>query len=191
MLTCVVARPSHSTLTGIPPHVTYAPAADYFGPDSFIFVAQDGSVSSNTATVSIMVTKGSYAPVAQSQSAMTLENAALPVTLAATQTNNDPLTYTVTTQPLNGTLSGTAPNLIYTPATNYLGPDSFTFIANDGSVSSNSAIVSITVATVVSQNQSVATVKNTALSATLVATAVNNSPLTYIVEQPAAGHMEH
>jgi hypothetical protein len=55
------------------------------------------------------------------------------------------LTYTVVTNPAHGTLTGTAPNLTYTPTTGYTGADSFTFKANDGKVDSNVATVSITV----------------------------------------------
>ena len=55
------------------------------------------------------------------------------------------LTYAIVTGPAHGTLTGTAPNLTYTPAANYNGPDSFTFKANDGSADSNVATVSITV----------------------------------------------
>ncbi|MEZ6112425.1 MAG: Ig-like domain-containing protein [Pirellulaceae bacterium] len=36
-------------------------------------------------------------------------------------------TFTVLTQPANGTLTSTAPNLTYTPNANHTGPDSFTF----------------------------------------------------------------
>ncbi len=42
-------------------------------------------------------------------------------------------------------MTGTAPNLTYNPDTNYVGPDSFTFKANDGTIDSNIATVSITV----------------------------------------------
>ena len=45
-------------------------------------------------------------------------------------------------------LSGTAPDLTYTPDPDYHGPDSFTFVANDGTVDSAAATVSITVAPV-------------------------------------------
>ena len=45
-------------------------------------------------------------------------------------------------------MSGTAPNLTYTPDANYNGPDSFTFKANDGTEDSNTATVSITVTAV-------------------------------------------
>ena len=59
--------------------------------------------------------------------------------------DGDPLTFSVVTSPTHGALSGTAPNLTYTPAADYNGPDSFTFKANDGTVDSNIATISITV----------------------------------------------
>ncbi len=85
--------PGHGTLSGTAPNLTYTPAPNYFGSDSFTFTANDGGVVSNTATVSITVTKVNYPPVAASQSVTTNENAAVAITLVATQTNNDPLTY--------------------------------------------------------------------------------------------------
>ena len=51
---------------------------------------------------------------------------------SATDADGDTLTYSVSTGPSHGTLSGTAPYLTYTPAANYNGSDSFTFKANDG-----------------------------------------------------------
>ena len=58
------------------------------------------------------------------------------------------LTFSIVTPPAHGTLTGTLPNVTYTPAANYNGPDSFTFRASDGSLVSNTATVSITVAPV-------------------------------------------
>ncbi|MGA3008599.1 MAG: chitobiase/beta-hexosaminidase C-terminal domain-containing protein, partial [Opitutaceae bacterium] len=93
------------------------------------------------------LTSGNYTfpPVAASRSALVAENEPMAITLAATQANNDPLVFTVTGQPAQGTLSGTAPNLTYTPAVNYVGTDSFTFTVNDNGLVSNTATVSITV----------------------------------------------
>ena len=48
----------------------------------------------------------------------------------------------------NGSLSGSAPDLTYTPEANYNGSDSFTFKASDGTADSNTATVSITVTAV-------------------------------------------
>ena len=84
-------------------------------------------------------------PVANNQAVTTNKNTAKSITLTATDPNNDPLIYSIVTQPTHGTLTGTAPNLTYNPDTNYVGPDSFTFKANDGTIDSNIATVSITV----------------------------------------------
>ncbi len=85
------------------------------------------------------------APVANSQSVTTGENTAVVVTLTATDADGDALSYAVVSNPANGALSGTAPDLLYTPNLNFSGADSFTFKANDGQADSNIATVSITV----------------------------------------------
>jgi hypothetical protein len=84
-------------------------------------------------------------PYAASQSITTDEDTPVRVTLGATDDNGAALTYTVENGPAHGTLSGTAPDLTYTPARDYHGADSFTFRASDGENASNLAAVSITV----------------------------------------------
>src|SRR5206468_4264314 len=108
----------------------------------------DGSLDSNVATVSITVTAVNDAPVAADQAVTTDEDTARAITLGATDTEGSALTYTIVVGPAHGTLGGTAPALTYTPAANYNGPDSFTFKANDSSLDSNIATVSITIAAV-------------------------------------------
>lgn len=56
-----------------------------------------------------------------------------------------PLTFAVLTQPTKGTLSGTAPNLTYTPTLNQTGADSFTFKVTSSAVDSTTKTVSITI----------------------------------------------
>lgn len=84
-------------------------------------------------------------PQAQSQSLGAQKNVARPITLTATDTDNDAITYTVATQPSHGTLTGTAPDLTYTPASNYTGSDSFTFTAGDWSPNTTTGTVTINV----------------------------------------------
>ena len=55
------------------------------------------------------------------------------------------LTYRVVGSPSHGTLEVHGADLTYRPAANYNGPDSFTFVANDGTVDSAPAMISITV----------------------------------------------
>jgi len=141
----VLSVPSHGTLTGNGPNRTYTPAANYNGPDSFTFKANDGTADSNVATVSINVTPVNDAPVASGQSVSADQGVATTITLSASDVDGDSLTYSVVAGPAHGTLSGTAPNLSYTSAPSYSGSDSFTFKAYDGTVDSNIASVSITI----------------------------------------------
>jgi hypothetical protein len=89
---------------------------------------------------------GSQPPVANAQSITVLENTSAAITLTGSDPNNNPLTYSIVTSPTNGTLSGSAPDVIYQPNTGYLGHDSFTFTVNNGVTDSVPAQVSITVA---------------------------------------------
>ena len=54
------------------------------------------------------------------------------ITLQGTDADGDTLSFAIVTQPSNGTLTGTPPNVKYTPTANYVGTDSFTFQVNDG-----------------------------------------------------------
>jgi cysteine-rich repeat protein len=49
-------QPAHGILSGTPPALTYTPALNYAGADSFTFTASDGSATSIAATVAITVT---------------------------------------------------------------------------------------------------------------------------------------
>jgi hypothetical protein len=181
----VVAGPAHGTLSGSAPNLTYTPAANYSGADSFSFKANDGTVDSNVATVTITVTPVNDPPIANAQSITTPQDSPLAIVLTASDLDGDALTYSVVAGPAHGSLSGTAPTLTYTPATLYSGADSFTFKANDGTADSNVATVSVTVTHVnhapVASAQSVTTNEDTAKAIVLVATDVDNDPLTYAV----------
>lgn len=142
----VVNNPSKGTVTiASNGSYTYTPSANANGSDSFTFRANDGYGNSNTATVSVTITPVNDTPVANAQSVSTKQNTAKAITLTASDVDANPLTYTVLTNPTKGVLSGTAPNLTYTPNNNQVGADSFTFRVNDGTVNSNTATVSITI----------------------------------------------
>jgi hypothetical protein len=128
---------SHSIpLANLQPNTTYhyrVNSTDYAGN------------TSSSADYTFTTLAGNQPPVAQNQTVTTAEDAPLAITLTATDADGDTLTYGVVTAPAHGTLNGTAPNLTYTPALSFSGPDSFTFKANDGHVDSALATVSITV----------------------------------------------
>ena len=63
-----------------------------------------------------------------------------------TDADNDTLTASVVSSPLHGAmLPNSDGSFSYTPFSGYAGADSFTYKANDGTVDSNNATVSITV----------------------------------------------
>ncbi len=144
----VVAGPANGFLSTISENqLIYSPNANFNGSDSFTFKANDGEDDSNTATVSIDVNPVNDAPVANDGVATTSQEVPVTVNLSANDIDGDSLTYSIDTNVSKGTLSAISDNhnITYTPNSVYVGSDSFTFKANDGTVDSNIATVSITV----------------------------------------------
>ena len=82
-------------------------------------------------------------PLALPQSVNTTFDTPVAITLTGTDADNDALVFNVVGDPINGILTGTAPNLVFEPNSGFVGTDSFTFSAFDGLVSS--APVQVTV----------------------------------------------
>jgi VCBS repeat-containing protein len=149
----LIGNVSHGTLAlSANGSFTYTPAAGFVGADSFTYRANDGSLNSNTATVSITVAAVNHPPVAANDTYSTPKGTTLNVNAASGVLANDSdpdgntLTALLVGNVAHGTLTLNANgSFTYTPAAGYTGPDSFTYHANDGSLNSNTATVSITV----------------------------------------------
>jgi uncharacterized repeat protein (TIGR01451 family) len=130
---------------------TYTPVADYHGPDSFTYKVNDGILDSALATVSIAVRPVADAPIAWDDSYSTQEDeplvVAAPGVLANdTDADGDALSPMLAANPTNGTVAlNPDGSFIYTPRADYNGPDSFTYRASEGALSSGIAIVRIIV----------------------------------------------
>ncbi len=168
---------------------TYTPPVGISGTDSLIYTISDGRGGSATANVSITVLPGTP-PVAADQLVDTNAETPVTITLTGSDADNDTLTFSVITQPTQGTLGGTLPNLIYTPNSGFSGADSFTFKVNDGTTDSNTATVNITVMAApvntppVAADQSVDTNAETPVAITLTGSDADNDPLTFLVVTP-------
>ncbi len=181
----VTSAPLHGALSGIAPNLTYTPTGNYNGPDNFTFKVNDGFVDSNIATVSISITPVNDAPIANNQNITTPEDVALAITLSGNDAEGSALTYSIVSPPTNGFLSGSAPNVTYTPVLNYNGSDNFTFKVNDGTVDSSPATVTIDVTPVndppIANSQSANYNLNTPKGITLTGSDPEGTSLTFLV----------
>ena len=131
----LVTPPAHGTLNGSIPNYTYVPNPNFNGTDSFTFKTNDGLLNSAPATVTITVRPVNDPPAAIDGSANTSEGASVAINLGALaddlETADANLVYVIDTGPGHGSLSGSGPSVTYVPATDYFGPDSFTFHVKD------------------------------------------------------------
>ncbi|MDP6599233.1 MAG: Ig-like domain-containing protein, partial [Candidatus Poribacteria bacterium] len=150
--------------------------------------------------LSYVLTLHNHTPVALARSVTATAGSPVGVTLNAEDTDVDSsaLTYMVVSDPVKGSLTGTPPNLTYTPNVGQTGSDSFTFKVNDGSLESEVATVNITISAPpvvtptnsppVAQGQTITTPEDTEVTITLTGTDAENSSLTYtIVGNPVKG----
>ena len=179
VLTAVlVTSVSHGTLTlGSDGSFVYTPSAGISGADSFTYKANDGTIDSNVATVSITVSAGANVPPVAVDDAYTTDQGRLlnqpaPGILANdTDANGNALTAVLVTSVNHGMLTlNSSGSFFYTPAANFNGADAFTYKASDGIAQSNVATVNIVVNPVsntppVAVNDSYTVAVNTALNA--------------------------
>lgn len=131
---------------------TYTPDADFNGTDFFTYLANDGGPDSNVATVSISVTPVNDAPVANPDTydapqGQTISVPAPGVLGNDSDVDGDTLTAVLAAPPL-GTLALNANgSFTYTPAGLAGAVETFTYVANDGTLSSAAVTVTINVIT--------------------------------------------
>jgi formylglycine-generating enzyme required for sulfatase activity len=123
--------------------IAYQPPANYTGSDSFVVQAYDTWGAKTSITVNVTIQPVNDAPVAYPQTVSVATNTPRAITLTGSDIEGSGLTYVVVNQPPHGALSGTPPNVTYTPDPGYKGSDSFTFTANDGTNDSAPATVTL------------------------------------------------
>ena len=148
LLIVSVSTPSHGTATFSSSYIYYTPHSNYAGSDSFSYTITDGQGGTDTATVTITVTPVNDPPVANDDASSVAEdstNNQINVRANDNDIDGDLITISSITQPTHGTASYNSSYVFYTPATNYNGFDSFTYVINDGHGSTDSATLTLTV----------------------------------------------
>jgi large repetitive protein len=139
-LTITVTSPTNGSLSAVSGNqVTYTPALDYTGPDSFTYSVSDGVTTSVTATVSITVNNG--APTLATildQAVNELVNLAF--SLVGADPDSDPLTYSVDGLPSGATIDSNTGAFSWTP-TEAQGPAIYNLTAkvSDGVITTSQA----------------------------------------------------
>lgn len=179
----------------------YTPQLNFNGTETFNFKANDGSVDSNTGSVTITVLPVNDAPtLASTQSITTAEDTAVSFNLnAGFDVEGSALDYIVVSAPASGTLvcaGATSTACTYTPAANFNGTTTFTYKVNDGSLDSTLATVTVNISSendppVVGSDQNITTNEDTAMAFTLNSATDVDLPaptLTYkIISLPTKG----
>jgi len=157
-------------------------------------IARVTLVVSNAGVIDNLV-MGSPSPVAIPQTVDLDEDNSIQVTLTGVDPQHDPLNFALTVLPNNGqvtnfdTATGT---LIYTPAPNFNGVDSFSFTVSDGTHTSQPAVVTLQVAPIddapTTTNDSFDTNEDTTAAFNLNGDDVDGDTLTFaIVSSPTHG----
>lgn len=146
--TMLVSGPANGTLSlNLDGSLIYTPNPDFAGIDLFTYRINDGISDSAVATVTITVNNLNDVPIANDDTASTLEDQPVDINVLANDTDadRDALTIISTTGPTQINLDGT---IRFTPSANFNGVSTFTYTVSDGRGGLDTAVVSMTVSSV-------------------------------------------
>ncbi|MET0528495.1 MAG: Ig-like domain-containing protein, partial [Microvirga sp.] len=170
---------------------------NFNGPVTFTYRANDGTLNSNVATVTINVAPVNDAPAVQNVAASVDEDTQITASVSATDVDTANLTYslvqgaTANGSPISGLTFEPNGTYKFKGPTDFNGTVTFTYKANDGSLDSNVATVTLTINPVednvapVAQAASFTAFEDIIFTGSVVATDANDDALTYSLVQGA------
>ena len=168
---------------------TYTPSGNYFGSDSFDYRANDGSLNSNTGTITFTINPVADAPLAVADNYSVNQDTMIliPVMNNDADVDSSALILTGYTLPTNGTLVVSGTGFSYTPNSGYIGADSFAYALEDETnLMSNTVIVTLNITSTnvaPTANTGVFTTnEDTSLSSAVTGTDPEMSTLTYVLD---------
>jgi len=147
-----VGIPAHGTALIVLGKIRYTPNANYSGIDSFSYTVSDGNGGTADATVSVTVNNVNDAPVAKPDTATAREDIPATINVLSNDTDVDltvddeeTITLVSCTNGSHGTTAVKDGMVVYTPAANYSGTDTFTYTIQDRLELSSEATVTVIV----------------------------------------------
>ena len=140
----IAVPPGSGTATLSGRTVTYTPNPGFSGVDRIGYTVSYG-LAEVASSAFVTVVSPNQPPAAGNVAASGDEDTAIAIALQGSDPEGQALAYALLSQPASGSLSGVAPNLVYTPAADFAGTDSFTYKVNDGQLDSNVATVIVSV----------------------------------------------
>ncbi|MCB9676457.1 MAG: tandem-95 repeat protein [Alphaproteobacteria bacterium] len=147
----VTAGDQGGTVTTDGSVVTYQPAADFFGTETFTYTIEDGNGGSDSATVTVTVTPVNDEPTASSDSFVVETDStdnALDVLAnddIAPDTGETLVITGVSAGDQGGTITTDGSVVTYTPAAGFEGTETFTYDVSDGNGGTSTGTVTVTV----------------------------------------------
>ena len=189
--TTIVQQP----VNGIYDGERYTPNQNFEGEDRLLWKTNDGKNDSNVAIITILVGSvgSNSAPVALDRTVIVNEDLPITITVTCTDADSDDLFYQLLEAPSFGTYQWLPPNqVVYKPAVNFVGTDSFSFRSHDGQALSNVSIITLSVGAVndapLAHGQQLNTPRNANLGISLSAEDAEGDPITYtVVASPTNG----
>ncbi|MEV7973745.1 Ig-like domain-containing protein [Cellulomonas sp. NPDC089187] len=122
--------------------VTYTPAADFAGQDSFTYTVTDSMGKTATATITVVVLQ---APDLSDDAASTLTDTPVNIDVTTNDAFVGTGTLVVETEPGHGTATWDDTHVVYTPEAGWTGTDTFTYSVTDVAGQSDTATVTVIV----------------------------------------------
>ena len=126
--------------------ITYTPAPNFHGTDSFTYTIRDAGGLTDSATVTMTVTSVNDVPIAMNDSGPVVKNSGTDFGVLDNDSDadGDPLRVTAVTKPANGTATINTDNTIrYTPRKGFKGSDTFEYVVSDGNGGTARATVTV------------------------------------------------
>src|SRR6185436_7892714 len=144
-LTITTVNPTNGTASIAGTNVLFTPAASFVGTATIGYSISDGNGGSASALITVTVSTANDPPIARNDFTNTVQDVSVTIPALVNDSDADGDTLTITSvSPTNGTASISGTNVVFTPATNFVGTATIGYTITDGGGTA-SALITVTV----------------------------------------------